>query len=295
MRYLRQFLSLNLSFMRILFGCFVAILCCGLCSAQNFVDSTRIIISRTLKKVPDGKKWILQVNTPVIIQVSDFTITFGNLCNAEFLSSPSFIGTINKGNIYNYEPYGIAFKNQFKIAYTNNYTFQITPVSILGRNEMESEDIGSFPNFGTQSVEFNSGETVFVSGCLESVELTEVDFIKSKIEHRADGFDKNSGGAFSGGYPDIPIRISRGLAGMRILNYPKIERAFNLNCVIVVEVKVDSSGNVVDAKYQPKGSTTDVLAILNYVIEKTKEIRFSSNKSEGINEGSVTFRLKIFE
>jgi len=135
----------------------------------------KVIITTTPYAVPIGKKWILEAKKTTIIQVSYGVLNSGTLCNGLFLSIPQMIFTINRGDFYSSEGFGIIFENLEKVQYTNDYTYEITPISIVDKNFSVSELQHSQPeNVGIKKIEFKAGENVFVSNCLESIELFEV-------------------------------------------------------------------------------------------------------------------------
>jgi hypothetical protein len=141
-----------------------------------------IIITKTPKTVPAGKKWKLETDSTTKIQVSYGVLNSGTMCNALFLSNPKMIFNINKGDLLKAESFGIIFKDPEKVQYTNDYTYEITPISIVDKDFSVSELQYSKPeNVGEKKIEFKAGEKVFVSNCLESIELIEVSMSQTEI------------------------------------------------------------------------------------------------------------------
>jgi hypothetical protein len=155
--------------------------------AQDSWDNKpKIIITQRPKIVPQGKRWVLLSGKKTIIQISDGTLNSGTLCSAMFLSNPRIIFNLNKGDYRDPETFGIIFKNLLKAPYTNDYTYNITPISIIDKDfSLNDLQYKSPENAGRLEIDFDEGESVFVNNCLQSIELTEVDVkeppIASKI------------------------------------------------------------------------------------------------------------------
>ncbi len=134
-----------------------------------------IVVTNRPKVVPIGKMWILEANKTTKIQISRGVLTSGSMCNALFLSNPHIVMNINRGNIFSSEGYGIIFKNPEKLPYTNNQTYELTPISFIDKNfslyELQSKDPDEV---GSKSLVFKSGESVFVGNCIQSIEMIEV-------------------------------------------------------------------------------------------------------------------------
>lgn len=149
----------------------------------NAQTGKKIIITKAPKTVPAGKVWKLERNKGTIVQVSDGTLKSGTLCNAMFLSRPSLIFNINKGDYYNAEGYGIVFKDFEKVQYTNDITYSITPISIVDKNFSLSDLTSNSPeNVGSKEIIFRAGETVFVGECLTSIELIEYNMTQAELQ-----------------------------------------------------------------------------------------------------------------
>lgn len=151
--------------------------------AQDSWDNKpKIIITQRPKTVPQGKRWVLLSGKKTIIQISDGTLNSGTLCSAMFLSNPRIIFNLNKGDGRNPETFGIIFKNLLKVPYTNDYTYNITPISIIDKDfSLNDLQYKSPENAGRSEIDFDEGESVFVSNCLKSIELTEVDVKESPV------------------------------------------------------------------------------------------------------------------
>lgn len=136
----------------------------------------KIIITQTPQTIPIGKRWILVSGEKTTIQISDGSLTSGTFCNAMLLSNPHITFNINKGDYHSPETFGVIFKDLAKVPYTNDYTFNITPISIIDKNFSLSDlQYKSPENAGSREIDFDEGESVYVSNCLESIELIEIE------------------------------------------------------------------------------------------------------------------------
>jgi len=158
---------------------FLAIFVCFSAIGQT---SKNVIIIKSPKTVPTGKKWILEAGQTTRVQVSYGVLNSGSLCNALFLSSPRMVSNVNRGNISNTESYMLIFNNLEKVQYTNEYTYDLTIISIADKDfsvydlqDNKPEDIGM------KRIEFKAGERVFVGNCLESIELKEINMTQAEL------------------------------------------------------------------------------------------------------------------
>lgn len=98
----------------------------------------------------------------------------------------------------------------------------------------------------------------------------------------------------SGGTGNSGVSISRGLQGRRIARLPSFEDDFNENAKVAVDVKVDGTGRVVSATYQPKGSTTSDGGMRSIAIQKAKQIKFTPSESGGEESiGTIIFNFRL--
>jgi len=161
------------------YALFFAIFVCFSAIGQT---SKNIIVTKTPKTVPAGKKWILEAGKTTRVQVSYGVLNSGSLCNALFLSSPCMVSNVNRGNIFNAESYMLIFKDPEKVPYTNDYTYDLTVISIVDKDfsvydlqEKSPEEVG------VKKIEFKAGESVFVGNCLESIELKEINMTQAEL------------------------------------------------------------------------------------------------------------------
>ncbi|HEY0680311.1 MAG TPA: hypothetical protein VGD17_18640 [Chitinophagaceae bacterium] len=94
-----------------------------------------------------------------------------------------------------------------------------------------------------------------------------------------------------GGTGNSGVSISRGLQGRKITKLPSFQDEFNENAKVAVDIKVDASGNVTSALYQPRGSTTADGSMKAIAIRKALQIKFNSTGSESM--GTIVFNFKL--
>ena len=105
------------------------------------------------------------------------------------------------------------------------------------------------------------------------------------------GGDPNSTNYTGGGHGNSGVTISRGLAGRHITGLPSFTDDFNENAKVAVDIHVDGNGNVVDADYQPRGSTTSDASMKAIALRKAKQVKFNSGGDESV--GTIIFNFKI--
>ena len=101
---------------------------------------------------------------------------------------------------------------------------------------------------------------------------------------------KNYEGA--GGRGNSGVSISRGLEGRRFTGLPSFEDEFNENAKVAVDIKVDETGKVTSAVYQPRGSTTAEASLKAIAIRKAMQIKMNSGSEESLGTIIFNFRLK---
>jgi len=102
----------------------------------------------------------------------------------------------------------------------------------------------------------------------------------------SDNYNGNGGTGNSG----ISIRLT----GRKHLNLPSFEDDFNENGKIAVDIRVDKSGKVIAATYQPRGSSSANPTLKAIALKKAREIKFNAIDS-GPDEqiGTVIFNFKL--
>ncbi len=84
----------------------------------------------------------------------------------------------------------------------------------------------------------------------------------------------------------------RGLNGRTIIRRPSFEDDFNENAKVAVDIKIDETGNVVSAEYQPRGSTTSDASLKAIALRKAKQVKFNAGSTESSGTIQFNFRLK---
>ncbi|MBE7169690.1 MAG: hypothetical protein INR73_03825 [Williamsia sp.] len=96
----------------------------------------------------------------------------------------------------------------------------------------------------------------------------------------------------NGGTGKSGVSISRGLQGRRFTGLPSFEDEFNENAKVAVDIRVDESGKVTSAVYQPRGSTTGSATLKNIAIRKAMQIKFNAGGDESLGTIVFNFRLR---
>ena len=98
----------------------------------------------------------------------------------------------------------------------------------------------------------------------------------------------------SGGNGNGGITISRGLQGRKISRFPSFEDDFQENAKVAVDITIDERGNVINAIFQQKGSTTANSAIKNIALKKARQLKFNVD-DQGIHEqiGTIIFNFRV--
>jgi len=113
-----------------------------------------------------------------------------------------------------------------------------------------------------------------------------------KGDQGAPGGDPNAtnytGGA---GHGNSGVIISRGLTGRHITGMPSFTDDFNENAKIAVDIHVDANGNVTDADYQPRGSTSGDASLIAIAKRKARLVKFNSGDDESV--GTLVFNFRV--
>jgi outer membrane biosynthesis protein TonB len=96
---------------------------------------------------------------------------------------------------------------------------------------------------------------------------------------------------YVGGGSGSGVAISTGLQGRRITGLPSFEDNFNQNAKVAMDIKVDASGKVISATYQPRGSTTSDPNYKEIARRKALQIKFNSGEGESV--GTIIFNFKV--
>jgi hypothetical protein len=108
----------------------------------------------------------------------------------------------------------------------------------------------------------------------------------------APGGNPESDNYKGGGTGNSGVAKLRGLNGRNIIKRPSFEDDFNENAKVAVDIKVDEAGNVVEAEYQPRGSTTSDANLKAIAIRKAKQVKFNPGSDESTGTLQFNFKLK---
>ena len=96
---------------------------------------------------------------------------------------------------------------------------------------------------------------------------------------------------YVGGGSGNGVAISRGLSGRHITGVPSFTDDFNQNAKIAIDVHVDAAGNVTDADYQMRGSTTSDDNMVAIAKRKARQVKFNPGSGESV--GTLIFNFRV--
>lgn len=96
----------------------------------------------------------------------------------------------------------------------------------------------------------------------------------------------------NGGTGTSGVSISRGLSGRNIVRFPSFEDDFNENAKVAVDIRVDASGKVIAAVYQPRGSTTANPNLKAIAIRKAMQLKLNASGDDE-QVGTITFNFRL--
>ena len=105
------------------------------------------------------------------------------------------------------------------------------------------------------------------------------------------GGDPDSKNYTGGGRGNSGISISKGLQGRRITGTPSFEDEFNENAKIAIDIRVDETGRVISASFQPRGSTSSDPGLTDIAKRKAMQVKFSPGDME--SAGTILFNFKL--
>jgi hypothetical protein len=105
------------------------------------------------------------------------------------------------------------------------------------------------------------------------------------------GGDPNSKNYDGGGRGNSGVAISKGLQGRHFTSLPSFEDEFNENAKVAVNIRVDETGKVVAAVYEPRGSTTSDAGLKAIANRKAMQIKFNPGEEE--TSGTIIFNFKL--
>ncbi len=108
------------------------------------------------------------------------------------------------------------------------------------------------------------------------------------------GGDPNSKNYTGGGHGNSGVSISKGLSGRYFTKVYSYQGDFDTNEKVAVDVRIDKSGNVISASYQPRGSTTSSSSYKDKAIEIVKKSKLNASASgDDEQTGTVIINFKI--
>jgi len=108
------------------------------------------------------------------------------------------------------------------------------------------------------------------------------------------GGDPNSKNYTGGGHGNSGATIARGLAGRYFTKVYSYQGDFDTNEKVAVDVRIDKSGNVLSASYQPRGSTTSSASYKDKAIEIVKKSKLNvSPGGDDEQTGTVIINFRI--
>lgn len=88
--------------------------------------------------------------------------------------------------------------------------------------------------------------------------------------------------------------IDYDLGGRKHRELPKPNDNSQATGKVVIRIKVDQNGNVIEASYQPKGSTTSNQNLVQAAIAAAKKAKFDPDKTAPeVQFGSITYNFKV--
>jgi TonB family protein len=88
--------------------------------------------------------------------------------------------------------------------------------------------------------------------------------------------------------------IGYDLGGRKNLSLPKPDENSQVAGRVVIRIKVDQKGNVIDAVYQTKGSTTTSSSLVNAAITAARKAKFEADpNAQEVQFGTITYNFKV--
>ena len=110
---------------------------------------------------------------------------------------------------------------------------------------------------------------------------------------RAPEGEDRASGTGPGLNPDGLDQLDQGLKGRGLVgNLPRPNQPENKSGVVLIRVTVDASGRVTSAAYEPKGSTTSDVELVNEARKAALRTRFSESRAV-IEGGTITYSFTL--
>jgi len=101
--------------------------------------------------------------------------------------------------------------------------------------------------------------------------------------------DSDNYGPGGGKGNGLPVTL-RGLQGRRITNNPSFTDDFNENAKVAVDITIDENGNVTEAQYQPRGSTTSNSTYKEIALRNARKLKYNPGSE---SRGTIQFNFRI--
>lgn len=105
------------------------------------------------------------------------------------------------------------------------------------------------------------------------------------------GGNPDSDNYSGGGRGNGSIVTLKGLSGRRIMSNPSLTDEFDENAKVAVDIRIDASGRVTSAVYQPRGSTTARTDYKTIAIRNAMKLKYNSTGQESF--GTIQFNFRI--
>lgn len=130
----------------------------------------KVLVTQVAKTVPTGKKWVLMFNKKFKAELSSYVLNNGSRCNALFFSNPQMLDGVNYIRNGVERGYYIIF-DSYKETLGSDDVYEFNPTGFLSKEHSVSEYYLAEPFM----MEFKAGDEVFVTNCVEGIELIELD------------------------------------------------------------------------------------------------------------------------
>jgi len=134
--------------------------------------------------VPPGKKWVLKIDEPVLLNLSNAALNPNNRNYVMLNSNPRMVSSIIEGHFGNpNEVYGLMLKS---IEQVEDYTYEIVIHRIFSSklefstlSGLDINEIDIVPGIMKELV-FLPGQIVYVDGAFDAIHVLEMPLTKSK-------------------------------------------------------------------------------------------------------------------
>lgn len=224
--------------------------------------SQRIVTLTSIpQKVPNGKKWMLETNREILIEVSNGSKKSGTMCNAILTSGICYFsiaeGEYGRPN----ESYTMVFKKLDKVHYTNDRTYNLVPISIFNSKKNNELDYSKAEEINEGSAVFYPDQEVAVgTTCLQSIQISEYDLneidtrLKNKKLQQERTKKENEPKtevqatifAFAEEMPKAPYDIN--IYTKKAIKYPDSAKNNNIEGSVNVRMVINEDGSIAEPK-----------------------------------------------